>query len=124
MAVRGHRTIKTGRDQPKVAVCFLGALGVMDHPQAVKPPCEGRLVKCHLIKRTIIRQYVGKNHEWDDEVWRWGCGGIMGNAGHHGMLDHSRTLRLPRSAIPEETEQWAEAHNLVWFLDHEYGERT
>lgn len=62
--------------------------------------------------------------QWDERAWRWACGGPMGNAGHHGMLDTARTLRIPRHAIPAETEEFAVEHGLGWWLDREYGERA
>ena len=44
----------------------------------------------------------------------------MGNAGHHGMLDASRTLRVPRDRIPAGTEHLAAELGLTWWLDREY----
>ena len=60
---------------------------------------------------------------WDDRAWVWGCGGPMGDGGHHGMLDKSRTLHLPREFIPPELEELALELGLMWWLDREYGER-
>jgi uncharacterized protein (DUF2236 family) len=94
-------------------------------------PCDGVLRKVHLIpQRVITRELRPPNAKemlalvWDERVWRWACGGPMGNAGHHGMLDWARTLRIPRHAIPAETEQFAAEHGLEWWLTREYGERA
>lgn len=90
-------------------------------------PCDGRLRKCHLIPKQLLKREFGKElgarFAEDPATWVWGCGGIMGNAGHHGMLDASRTLRIPRAVVPAATEQFAADHALEWWLDREYGPR-
>lgn len=83
-------------------------------------PCDGRLRQCHLIPAQLIKREVGRAHVWDDRVWVWGCGGPMGNAGHHGMLDYSRTLRIPRDRLPMDVLDFADEHNLTWWVDREY----
>lgn len=40
------------------------------------------------------------------------------------MLDQTKSLRIPRSAIPAETEQWAAEHGLEWWLTRVYGMRA
>jgi hypothetical protein len=84
-------------------------------------PCDGALRKCHLVRRQTIRREAGADYEWDDRVWVWGCGGPMGNAGHHGMLDHSRSLRIRRDQLPRGVEEFAAEVGLSWWLDREYG---
>lgn len=84
-------------------------------------PCYGKLRKCHLIPAQFIKREVGKSHIWDDRVWVWGCGGPMGCSGHHGMLDYSRTLRVPRERLPAGVEAFAVEHGVDWWLDREYG---
>lgn len=94
-------------------------------------PCDGRLRRVHLIPKRVMARELPLGPSalaqllWDDRTWVWGCGGPMGNAGHHGMLDGKgcRPLRIPRYAIPAETEQFATEHGLAWWLDREYGER-
>lgn len=112
-------------------------------------PCDGPLVRVHLIPRSLLKKEfrngvylqrcrpggsglaVGEETTWrswqelaiDRAAWVFACGGIMGNSGHHGMLDVARTLRIPRSAIPEETERFAAMLELEWWLDREYGSR-
>ena len=91
-------------------------------------PCEGRLIRAHLIPRQLINREVP--FEIRDLAiqhpgsWVAACGGVMGNAGHHGMLDASRTLRVPREALPEQTEELAVLLGLEWWLDREYGPRA
>lgn len=109
--------------------------------------CDGRLVKAHLIPKRHLKAiwaevHHGRNHNvhnaiydfvrtfkdaqaflWDERSWRWACGGPMGNGGHHHDLDFARTIRLPRSAIPEDVEQFASLAGLGWWIDREYGER-
>lgn len=84
-------------------------------------PCDGKLRKCHLIPAQTIKREVGKAHVWDPRVWVWGCGGPMGISGHHGQLDSSRTLRVPRDRVPGDVEWFAEEFGLGWWLDREYG---
>lgn len=83
--------------------------------------CDGQLRKCHLIKRQTIVREIGKRYAWDPAVWVWGCGGPTGIGGHHGMLDFSRTLRIPRAMLPPELEAFAAEHEIDWWLDREYG---
>lgn len=104
--------------RPQIEVCWLGTFGQMENGDTM-PECSGRLVRCHLIPKQLLKREGGG--EWDARSWVWACGGIGGNAGHHGMLDHSRRLRLPRAAIPARTEQLALELGLIWWLDREYG---
>lgn len=88
-------------------------------------PCDGRLVKCHLIRRQTIRREAGREHEKDPRSWVWGCGGITGIGGHHGMLDWAgvRCLRVPRDRLPGNLEVFAAEVGLTWWLEREYGLR-
>lgn len=110
-------------------------------------PCDGRLVKVHLVPQQLLkkefphgvifhdnrwrRAHPIENPEWahrslrqlqgDPRSYVMACGGPMGPTGHHGMLDGSRTLRIPRYRIPAGTEQFVAELGLRWFLDREYG---
>jgi hypothetical protein len=92
----------------------------MEHGDPL-PPCDGSLVRVHLLPKQKIRKAGGD--PTDRRGWVWACGGPMGNAGHHGMLDSSKRLRLARGAIPFAVEQLAAELGLTWWLDKEYGER-
>jgi hypothetical protein len=106
-------------------------------------PCDGQLVRCHLIPKQKLKAIWHSVHSgkpanphlinvdlspwpkmqdliWDRRTWVWGCGGPMGNAGHHGMLDHSRTIQVPFEALPVETFELARHLELVWWLETEY----
>lgn len=98
-----------GKDR---AVCFLA--------QFSDRPCDGQHRKAHLLPKQLLKR-EGVHAVWDDRVWVWACGGPMGNGGHHGMLDHSRTLRIPRQAVPAAVEEAAAEFGLAWWLDREYG---
>jgi hypothetical protein len=106
--------------------CFLARVGHWEGPGPM-PSCDGRLVKAHLIpKQTLLRELaaeVSPGAIWDHRVWVLACGGPIGNAGHHGHLDYSKRIRLPREVIPASTEDFAEQYGLVWVLDRLYGER-
>lgn len=84
-------------------------------------PCDGHLVKAHLIPKQMLRRE--KLPLWDDAVWVPICGGPTGIGGHHGMLDYSRTLRIPREVLPAALEAFAAEHGVAWWLDREYGTR-
>jgi hypothetical protein len=109
---------QSGREAPARRRCFLA-------PFAPEKPCDGRLIRAHLIpvhllKREVRQAWAAAN---DPRSWVWACGGPMGNAGHHGMLDASRTLRIPRDRLPRGLEALAEDLGLGWWLDREYGVR-
>lgn len=87
-------------------------------------PCDGRLVRCHLLPQQLLRREVGSG--WrkvaaDPRSWVWGCGGPVGIGGHHGQLDSSRALRIPRHRLPAGVEALAAELGLTWWLDRTYG---
>lgn len=113
--------------------------------QFSRRPCEGRLVRCHLIDRQIIRRefesYVRREadrlgkppglalhvtqpiieaavNNW--RTWVWGCGGLHGNGGHHGAFDNWQ-IDVPREALPPAVEEFAREHELEWWLERRYG---
>jgi hypothetical protein len=84
-------------------------------------PCDGQLVKAHLIaKQTIKREAQGADL-WDPRCWVPICGGITGSGGHHGALDYARTIRIPRDALPVAVDEFAAEHGLTWYLERNYG---
>lgn len=99
--------------------CWLAANGVMENGRPMAA-CEGRLVRCHLIPKQLIKGETTAD-QWDERTWVWACGGIVGNSGHHGMLDTSRRLRVPRDRLPGALEEFAAETELVWWLEREYG---
>jgi len=102
--------------------CFLGLHGRVDGGMGEMPPCDGELIKAHLLPRQLLRQTSeGRRAIEDPRSWVWACGGVMGNGGHHGMLDQSRRLKLHRDRLPHGVEDLAEELGLVWWLDREYG---
>lgn len=106
-------------DVPKwgeTPVCFLAKFS--------DRPCEGPLVRAHLIPAQTIRREVGTRAVWDDRVFVPACGGIVGIGGHHGQLDYTRSLRIPRAELPPDLEEFAAEFDLLWWLDRTYGELT
>jgi hypothetical protein len=92
-------------------------------------PCDGHLVRAHLISKQRIRRELSMmtaddRYEiiWDQRVWVPACGGISGLGGHHGALD-GRILSVPRSALPEGLEAFAAEYGLTWSLDRDFGLR-
>jgi hypothetical protein len=86
------------------------------------PPCDGPLIRAHLVKQQVLTR-GGVLDPWDYRLWVPASGGPQGNGGHHGMLDHSRTLRVPREALPGALEELAVELGFGWWLDREYGPR-
>jgi hypothetical protein len=107
--------------------CWLAKHGVMEHGDPM-PPCAGELIRAHLIPRQVLNaeltRFDALQAIHDPRSWVWACGGPMGNAGHHGMFDTGRILRVPRTAIPSRTEMFAVEIDLTWWLDREYGSRA
>lgn len=90
-------------------------------------PCEGRMERAHLLRLQTLRRELRKLDLpadellallWSPAVWRPGC------TLHHGLLDKARRLRIPRDAIPADTEAFADTYGLAWWLAREYGERS
>lgn len=92
--------------------------------------CDGALVRCHLLPKQLLRRrfphgFQGRSLaqlQADPRSWVWGCGGTMGDGGHHGRLDTSRKLKIPRVMLPAGVEEMAAELALTWWLDREYGE--
>lgn len=123
------------------------ALSCFFHGQG---PCDGALIRAHLIPQQLLRREFPHGVLFDDGRWRkatryedrydlphrtWSalaydsrswvacCGGPQGNGGHHGQLDHSKKLRIDREDLPEELEQFAAELGLTWFIQRTYNER-
>ena len=91
------------------------------------PPCEGQLIRAHLIPRQLLLRSVPVEESGaivnDSRGWVWACGGPTGVGGHHGLFDHARRLRVARCRLPVATEEMAEELGLTWWLDETYGEK-
>jgi hypothetical protein len=116
-------------------------------------PCEGRLVRCHLIPRQKLEKgphvrngqrlpiaetdreamdiYVDggpmvvvlSSVRRDTRSWVWGCGGPMGPGGHHGLFKPDGPRPIERHRLPPGLEEFAEEIGLSWWLDYTYGPR-
>jgi hypothetical protein len=87
-------------------------------------PCEGQLVKAHLLPRSLLKREARERADElinDPRSYVIACGGPTGIGGHHGQLDHSRILRIPRHMLPAGVEELAEELRLGYWLDREYG---
>lgn len=99
-------------------------------------PCAGDMVRCHLIPKRLIRERertlaYREGRPFDPDAvaaiivdprsWVWGCGGLKGVSGHHGMLDTSRTLRIPLDRLPAATLELARELGMEPWLEREYG---
>lgn len=85
--------------------------------------CDGRLVRAHLLPRRLLKQEFRAIHRRlaaDERSFVLACGGPMGNAGHHGALDVSRTLRVPFDALPQGLIEMASELDLLWWVEREY----
>jgi hypothetical protein len=102
-------------------------------------PCDGRLVRCHLIPKQKIRQSIApalpampgmdemrralRTTQDDPRCWVWGCGGPMGPGGHHGQFKPDGPRPIPRHRLPPGLEEFAAELGLEWWLDYTYGPR-
>ncbi len=84
-------------------------------------PCDGRVVRVHLIPRQLLKRHGYSDAIADPRTYVYACGGPMGASGHHGMLDSSRTLRVPLEAVPQQTRWLAYELGLDWWIEREYG---
>lgn len=85
-------------------------------------PCYGRLVKAHLIPQQTLRKeiaYLTPEITWDERAWVWACGGIMGNASHHGQFDAGKII-IPRQDLPIGLLEFAAEHGLMWYVDKHF----
>lgn len=87
-------------------------------------PCTGRLIRAHLIPRQLLNREGHADLIDDPRTYVLACGGITGIGGHHGEFDQTRTLRVPRWALPPDTEALARDVGLSWYLDREYGKSS
>lgn len=102
-----------------MTACWLAANAI--HERGPMPPCEGRLREVHLIPKALLKREGFETLGRDPRGFVWACGGIMGEGGHHGMLDTSRKLRVPRERLPEAVESMAAELGLTWWLRRTYG---
>jgi hypothetical protein len=94
-------------------------------------PCDGRLVRCHLIPRQKIKRESRGNLRADGTAaslndprcWVWGCGGPMGLGGHHGQFKPDGPRLIARHRLPPGLEEFAAELGLEWWLDYTYGPR-
>jgi hypothetical protein len=87
-------------------------------------PCDGRLIKAHLIPRQTLRRELNASPKLIDDprVWRWCCGGVNGTGGHHGRFDSRgcNPLRIPRHRLPADFLELTEELGLGWWVDRTY----
>lgn len=97
--------------------CWLAHHGLMEHGDPM-PPCDGSLVRVHLIPRQLLR----REHlpQLDPRTYVYACGGLQGNTGHHGLFDSSRRLRVHFNDLPLKVIEFAQEHDLEWWLRREY----
>ena len=78
-------------------------------------PCDGPEDFAHLIdKQTLKKGVADLSFVWDERFYRPAC------RFHHANFDNRR-LTVPRSAIPQSTEELARELGLTWWLDRRYG---
>jgi len=99
--------------------CWLAYHGHMENGDPM-PPCDGSLVRVHLIPRQFLR----RNHlpQLDPRTYVYACGGMTGGpGGHHGLFDSSRRLRVRFEDLPIKVREFAAEHGIEWWLEREYG---
>jgi hypothetical protein len=113
--------------------CYLAKYGYMEDGSALTP-CDGQLVRAHLIPRQLLKRQFPRGHTFRNgqhlsvdqlidhpATWVACCGGLTGIGGHHGHFDFSKRLRLHRRQLPAMTEAFARELQIEWHLDHAYG---
>lgn len=93
-----------------MAECFLARFS--------DKPCEGRLVRAHLIDAQRLRRM---GHDpLDPRAWVPACGGYgYGNEAHHAALD-DRRLQIPYESLPEGVLSLADELGLGYWLERRY----
>lgn len=90
-------------------------------------PCDGRLIKAHLVKRQVLRREfdkpTAKRLIASQDSWVWCCGGAVGLGGHHGRFDGHR-LRIPRHCLPVAFVDMMTAVDMDWYVDRYYPDAT
>jgi hypothetical protein len=89
--------------------------------QFTDTPCDGRMDRAHLIPRQLMRRELKGRPDLpallvDGRGWMPAC------RKHHSAFDTARTLRVPRYALPEAVERFAEGLGLLWWIEREFGE--
>lgn len=85
-------------------------------------PCYGRLVRAHLIPQQTLKKeiaYVNTAILWDERVWAWACGGVVGDGGHHGELDQKKII-IPYLDLPFTLLEYAHEHGLMWWIERHF----
>ena len=125
--------------------------------QFTDTPCDGALVRCHVLQRQWLRQEYPEGAVWLEgtftavsarvlrrdhiavepavltmslprlenhpRLWEWGCGGAMGNGGHHGSFDGYK-LPVPRIGVCLDTRLFIARLGLTakWERDRRFSE--
>lgn len=100
--------------------CWLAQHGFMERDEPM-PPCDGQLVRVHLVSQQFLRR-EGLDHLCKDaRTWVPGCGGITGGpGGHHGHFDSSKRLRVAFDSLPGDLLILAEEYGFTWWLGRTY----
>lgn len=79
--------------------------------------CSGRLVRAHLCKQQVLEREGHPGAVQDPRSWIPVCGGIgYGNAGHHGQMDHSRSLRIGIEQLPTGFLELMAELGMTWYV--------
>ena len=85
--------------------------------------CEGKLVRCHLVKaQTLVRElgWSKSKARSDPRVWVWGCGGALGPGGHHGRFKPDGPEGIPLSMLPEDFTRFMAQEGLWWYVERTF----
>ena len=90
-----------------------------DFPDA--GPCDGRLVRAHLCKQQTLKSHGHAAYCKDPRSFVWCCGGPTGCSGHHGAMDHARSLRIPINMLPGGFVAMMDEIGMGWYVEKHYG---
>lgn len=105
-----------------MTACWLAQFGLIETPTGLVPAhlhptlgkCDGPMDPAHLIPKQLLRRELGSRWVGFEEIVVPGC------RRHHDLMDTARRLKIPRDALPESVERFADAHGLAWWLEREY----
>jgi hypothetical protein len=83
-------------------------------------PCDGRLIRAHLVKQQVLKREGHGRYCKDPRSWVWCCGGPTGCGGHHGHMDRSLKVRIPRADLPTGFLAMMEEIGMSWYVERYY----
>lgn len=104
------RSLMKGTIGPTGVMCPVDRCGAASHRRCRDVRSGQEMKKPH-----APRVAVWNSIAWDCRSWVWMC------EAHHHALDFTRTLKIPRDALPAAVEEFAAEYGYTAWLAREYG---